>query len=296
MLPDLRIVIAAVISTFVLTVGVGFYASTRMMQEPKKRSDLLATLEETPVNRIALSWPDPQPQSEPLALDFAVTARALRNPVRDVTNQTVPAEPQPQPVRTSATDLAAPAPDEKPVQAPSAKIEAAPVPPTIPMPAASETPEPVPEPDIRVAVQYPPIVELPAELQAPPAPVAQMPVAAVTDDTPSTTGSVPEPPKNIDADDADAGRSPDNPVQPVIAVRPDPAAAGTEEEQASEQVPTPKPAPKAKEKTQTKPTASKKAATKKAAPRRTVKRPVRRTLPRVTNAVPNFFNFFTLQR
>ena len=51
MLPDLRIVIAAVISTFVLTVGVGFYASTRMMQEPVKRSDLLATLEETPVNR-----------------------------------------------------------------------------------------------------------------------------------------------------------------------------------------------------------------------------------------------------
>jgi hypothetical protein len=292
MLPDLRIVIAAVISTFVLTVGVGFYASTRMMQEPKKRSDLLATLEETPVNRIALSWPDPQPQSEPLALDFAVTARALRNPVRDVTNETVPAEPQPQPVRTSATDLAAPAPDEKPVQAPSAKIEAAPVPPTIPMPAASETPEP----DIRVAVQYPPIVELPPELQAPPAPVAQMPVAAVTDDTPSTTGSVPEPPKDIEADDADAGRSPDNPVQPVIAVRPDPAAAGTEEDQASEQVPTPKPAPKAKEKTQTKPAASKKAATKKAAPRRTVKRPVRRTLPRVTNAVPNFFNFFTLQR
>jgi hypothetical protein len=297
MLPDLRIVIAAVISTFVLTVGVGFYASTRMIQEPKMRSDLLATLEETPVNRIALSWPEPMQQSEALALDFAVTARALRNPVRDVTNEPAPVEPQqPLPVRTAATDLAGPAPAEKPVQNPPAKSEAAPLAATIATPAPSEKLEPAPEPDIRVAVQYPPILELPPELQAAPASaVPSPPVAAEATDAPSTTGSVAEPPKDVDADDADAARSPGNPAQPVIAVRPDPTAADSEDDQEAEQVP--KPAPKAKaKKAAPKKAAPKKAAPKKAAPPRAAKRPARRTAPRLTNAVPNFFNFFTLQR
>ena len=87
MLPDLRIVIAAVISTFVLTVGVGFYASSRLINEPKKSTDSIAALDATPVNRIALSWPAPTRQPEPMALDFAVTAKALRNPVRDVTSE-----------------------------------------------------------------------------------------------------------------------------------------------------------------------------------------------------------------
>ena len=48
----------------------------------------LAAIEEHPLNRIALNWPEPvQPPSNPLDLDFAVTAKVLRNPVRDVTRR-----------------------------------------------------------------------------------------------------------------------------------------------------------------------------------------------------------------
>jgi hypothetical protein len=90
MLPDLRIVIAAVVSTFICTVGVGFYASSRLLQEPlTTRTD---NPEDSPVNRIALSWPEPLPQDRTLNLDFAVTAKVAKNPVRDVVEPS--AEPQ----------------------------------------------------------------------------------------------------------------------------------------------------------------------------------------------------------
>src|SRR5512134_2925646 len=90
MLPDLRIVIAAVVSTFICTVGVGFYASTRLLQEP-----LLARPDphdDTPINRIALNWPEPVQIDRSLSLDFAVTAKAAKNPVRDVTPETSPTQ------------------------------------------------------------------------------------------------------------------------------------------------------------------------------------------------------------
>lgn len=282
MLPDLRIVIIAVLSTFVLTVGVGFYASSRMMQESKKRTDVLATLEETPVNRIALSWPEPMRQSEPLALDFAVTARALRNPVRDVTNEPDPVEAQP--VRTAATDLAAPAPDETPAPVTPAQAEA-----TSPPAAAIEKPEPAPEPDIRVAVQYPPLAELPPELRAPPVPVALTePAAAPPTDAPAITGSVEAPQEEPEAGDAAPAPEPANQAEPVVPVRSDPAAADVRDERVVEPVPLPRPAPKVR---------AKKAAPKKAAARKAAKRPARRAAaPRATNAASNFFNFLTLQR
>ncbi len=209
MLPDLRIVIAAIVSTFVLTVGVGFYASSRLINEPKKSTDSLAALDSTPVNRIALSWPAPTPQSEPLALDFAVTAKALRNPVRDIPNESPvierQAEPQTPPVRTTATDLAVPLTEKPVVNRPEAgapaptevvPLEVKPVEaaaPDVPPPPAvfSEAPKPAPEPDIRVAVQYPPILELPPELQAPVVPVAPAVAAVeVPSESPVTTGSI----------------------------------------------------------------------------------------------------------
>jgi hypothetical protein len=86
MLPDLRIVIAAVVSTFICTVGVGFYASSRLLQEPlTTRSD---NADESPINRIALSWPEPLPPERSLNLDFAVTAKVSKNPVREISEGT----------------------------------------------------------------------------------------------------------------------------------------------------------------------------------------------------------------
>lgn len=292
MLPDLRIVIAAVLSTFVLTVGVGFYASSRLINESKRSTDSFASHEETPVNRIALSWPEPTRQSEPLALDFAVTAKALRNPVRDVTGETVPAEALQQPVRTTATDLAAP-PSEKPVEVAPAPTEAVPAPVAPePAPVIAEAPTTVPEPDIQVAVQYPPLLELPPELQVP-APITPSDVAAApVVDAPAITGSVTEQPKTAEP----AAVEPSSPAasQPDIKVvsRPEPAEANAEDAPAVEGIPLPKAAPGIK----TKKAAPQKAASKKATPKKAARRPMRRGPPVVTNTVPNFFSFFTLQQ
>jgi Meckel syndrome type 1 protein len=282
-----------VISTFVLTVGVGFYASSRLINEPKKSTDSIAALDATPVNRIALSWPAPARQSEPLALDFAVTAKALRNPVRDVTHEPSATEqkPEPQtpPVRTTATDLAVP-PAEKPATKPTEALS-----PTtteaVPAPVVSETPKPTPDPDIRVAVQYPPILELPPELQAPvipPAPVAAIP--EVHSEAPATTGSITGSPQNPEAADDPAPQA-DKPLETKIASRPEPDDASVSDNQVIEPVPLPKPAPKLNPAK----AAAKKAASKKAAPKKAVRRPIRRAAP-VAIPAPNFFNMFTQQQ
>lgn len=288
MLPDLRIVIAAVLSTFVLTVGVGFYASSRLINESMRTSDSFASHEETPVNRIALSWPEPTRQSEPLALDFAVTAKALRNPVRDITDETVPVEVPRQPVRTTATDLAVP-PSEKSAEIAPARGQAVPVPiEATAMPTVTDTPKAAPEPEIRVAVDYPPALELAPELRAPAIPIP--PTAASTPpiaDAPSTTGSVVELPKAAEPV-ADDPRSPAA-TQPDIRIasRPEPADADAGDDPAVAEIPLPKAAPAIR---------AKKAAPKKTAPKKVARRPIRRAASSVTNAVPNFFGFFTFQQ
>lgn len=323
MLPDLRIVIAAVLSTFVLTVGVGFFASSRLINEPKKSTDSIAALDATPVNRIALSWPAPTRQPEPMALDFAVTAKALRNPVRDVTSEfpspEKPSEPETSPVRTTATDLAVPpvetsratptqsavpqltppqaeAPQATSPQAAAPKVAptevAPPAPAAAPAAVLSEAPKPAPEPDIRVAVQYPPIVELPPELQAPIVPAAPAIAAAtIPAEPPATTGSIAEPPKGAEAE-IDSMPALAKETEITIANRPEPADSIASDWRSIEIIPIPQPAPKvipAK-------AAPKKAAPKKAAPKRVVRRPVRRAAPAAPSTVPNFFNMFTVQQ
>lgn len=286
MLPDLRIVIAAVFSTFVLSAGVGFYASSRLIGETKKGADSFASFEETPVNRIALSWPEPTRQPEPLALDFAVTAKALRNPVRDVTSEPAPATATHQPLRTTATELPS-APRETRAKIAPAKTEAA-------VPAVEPAPAPVvigaqtsaPEPDIRVAVNYPPVLELPSELQTP-SPRIAPPVAAALPaaDAPATIGSIAEEPKAAEPVSRKPSTAAPEPELRIANV-PEPAEASTADKLAIADIPLPKPAPK---------TAAKKGAPKKAAQRKAGRRVVRRA-PAATDPVPNFFSFFNLQQ
>jgi hypothetical protein len=319
MLPDLRIVIAAVLSTFVLTVGVGFFASSRLIQEPKKRTDSLAALDETPVNRIALSWPEPTRPPDQPALDFAVTAKALRNPVRDVTHdaqkpvQESAAKPQ---IAERSNEIARPAPQldtsVKVEERVPVTLPAAVAPPAAPPTVAKASPAPTPMPDIRIAVQYPPIVELPPELRTPvivptaaaptptasspaaPTPAASAPAASTPaastpaasapavpaaapsepkPDSPVTTGSV------IDTPAAPTAERPQS--DPQIASRPDAEADIRRDVQLPE---LPKPAPKA---------ARKKPAPKKAAPAK-AKRPARavRRTTRPANPATTAFPFF----
>ncbi len=140
MLPDLRVVIIAVISTFLFTVSVGFYTSSRLMNEPRKaRSDSLAALEDSPINRIALNWPEPVQQSSQLDLDFAVTLNGSRNPVRDVTNEVeAQADSRTSVARNTAVDAASPKQAAVPENIASPQADA---------PAAKETePAPAEEP------------------------------------------------------------------------------------------------------------------------------------------------------
>lgn len=104
MLPDLRIVIAAVVSTFILTVGVGFFASSRLIHEQMTARVDTKGHDDTPINRIALNWPEPTKVEPNVNLDFAISAKAAKNPVRDVTPEIIPA-PQ-----MAKTDTAAPVP------------------------------------------------------------------------------------------------------------------------------------------------------------------------------------------
>lgn len=167
MLPDLRVVVIAVISTFLLTVSVAFYTSARLGHEPRKsRPESLAAFDDSPVNRIALNWPEPvQPAAPPLDLDFAVSAKSLRNPVREVANDTGATLMQPPAAASNESAPAAPQKEEKEEQpakleiqaaAPAAPPDSAPDPvvtATIPTPSAKEEPAPSaqPEPAERIA-------------------------------------------------------------------------------------------------------------------------------------------------
>jgi hypothetical protein len=151
----------------------------------------------------------------------------------------------------------------------------------------TEAPKPAPEPDIRVAVQYPPILELPPELRAPVVSAAP----AITADTPSsevpaTTGSIAEQGAKADNEaDVQPGKEPET----KLASRPEPDDSVGSTWQSIETVPVPKAAPGLKRA---------KAAPKKkaAAPKKVVRRPVRRAAPPAQPAAPNFFNMFTLQQ
>jgi hypothetical protein len=252
MFPDLRIVIVTVISTFVLTVGVGFYTSSRLLNERNKRVDPLAAREETPVNRIALSWPEPTRQSEPLALDFAVTAKALRNPVRDVTpgSATIEAQPPqkelplPAPVVERAAEFAQPMVNETAIKEPAIKETAVressikgatekevaiATPARAAAPTQTISPPPVatsPQTEISIAIQYPPVPELPAELKAPTIGITPAPSVAATTpqqpESPVTTGSVVATSPSAETA-APKGEPESAPKETRIASRPDPA-------------------------------------------------------------------------
>jgi hypothetical protein len=107
MLPDLRVLLLATITTFMLATGAGLYASVRLLPDP-----LVAAHpdRDTPISRVALSWQDLN--SAPLR-EF--TPVAIRRDEPDVSSRSErSAAPQPKaedrPVAAPAVDNAAPAP------------------------------------------------------------------------------------------------------------------------------------------------------------------------------------------
>jgi hypothetical protein len=212
MLPDLRIVIAAVISTFIFTVGVGFFASSRLIHEQMTARVDTKGFDDTPVNRIALNWPEPTRTERNLDLDFAITFRGSRNPVRDVALDAEPQQAQ-RPAAPTAAEPALPAPpaevaprQEAAIRETEPKADAtptpAPTPAATPAPAAEATvqPEsverkPEPEPVIAVAKAPDPVEETPAPQPVLPMPATDTHIVVRPDDSVpvESTGSIPAP-------------------------------------------------------------------------------------------------------
>ncbi len=62
MFPDLRLLISATVVTFFLAATAGLYASLRITQDQiTSRNDSRAAIEDTPIARIAATWPIPEP-------------------------------------------------------------------------------------------------------------------------------------------------------------------------------------------------------------------------------------------
>ena len=293
MLPDFRVVTIAVIATFLFAAGVGFYTSSRLASERKPRPESLAAIEENPLNRIALNWPEPvQPPSNSLDLDFAVTAKVLRNPVRDVSDDAVlapapapepkvAAAPPASPVDTVAEQPAIPAPRSEAPSLEVPKIET----PKIEAPkqdvAQIETPKietPKSEPVIT-----PPVPEAPTAPQAKPEeeiPTASIVEAPRQDANPARSVTPPS-----DANRSEPQRAAEPPAV-QIASRPDPDSPEAKPDVA------PEPAPVIKR------TAAKKAAKKKPAKKAAKAAPRPRPRPVVPAVITTnnaMFPFFGLQ-
>ncbi len=210
MLPDLRVVTIAVISTFLFAVSVGFYTSSRLVNERKPRPDSLAAIEDHPLNRIALNWPEPvQPQSNSLDLDFAVSAKVLRNPVRDVSDDQVAAPaPEPKVAAAPASCDSERAPPKRPV-AEAPKIEA---------PDGSSKPE-MPKPEVAQTRNS----ERSSTVTAPPAPAA--PQAKPDEEVP--TASIIEAPRvNLNPPGDGAKQAPEPAAEPPASEYRQPSRPG----------------------------------------------------------------------
>ena len=96
MLPDLRLLITAIVVTFLLAAAAGLYASLRVTQEQiAARADVRASYEENPIMRIANSWPLPEPSR----------AQALRDLTKLPSGMPIVAATEPEPL--AGVELAA---------------------------------------------------------------------------------------------------------------------------------------------------------------------------------------------
>jgi hypothetical protein len=249
MLPDLRVVIAAVVSTFLLTVGVGFLASSRLIHEQMTARVDPKGLDDTPINRIALNWPEPTKVERHVDLDFAISAKGSGNPVRDITPQVgqtpPPAASVPSPVAAApatASDVTASVPEVETIRAPEPAV------PVVNAPEPTQAQTPAEDSPASAAFPAPPVFSEPAtlaeesaitktatltETAAPPEPVppaevtapqemATVPQATATEPATETRVVVyPDPPATPEATGSIAASIPsDTPAIPLPESRP----------------------------------------------------------------------------
>jgi hypothetical protein len=283
MLPDFRVVTIAVIATFLFAASVGFYTSSRLASERKPRPETLAAIEENPLNRIALNWPEPvQPTANSLDLDFAVTSKVLRNPVRDISDDAA----------------SAPAQEPKVAAAPSASSQNIVVEPPVALAPKPETPDlEIPKvetpkaeaPKLDVAQIETPRIETPKPepVMTPPVPAApqakpeeEIPTASIVETPRQNAG----PPRSVVPSEVSRSEPQRAAEPPAVQIASHPAPDSPE---AKPEI-APEPAPAIKRNPAKK--AAKRKAAKKAAPR-----PRPRVLTTVTSTSNILFPFFGIQ-
>lgn len=231
MLPDFRVVIITVISTFLLTVGVGFYTSSRLLNEPRKsRSESLASLEDSPISRIALNWPEPVQQTPQLDLDFAVTLNGSRDPVRDITSEVLETQAElkaPEPRRTAidtASQNPAPSTNETAVKTDVPAVNAEPAPAEEPASIqASLELLATPALEIEPSTSGLTLVTQGAEAIVAPAPPAEGPATAALVPAPEPETQTISP----DRDEIAESKKPDTTAETKSGDQADPDATGT---------------------------------------------------------------------
>lgn len=231
MLPDLRIVIAAVVSTFIFTVGVGFFASSRLIHEQMTTRVDTKGLDDTPINRIALNWPEPTKTERNVDLDFAVSAKVSRNPVRDITD----VEPAANSGHAETSKSDARAAETPKAETPRLEVSKLDIPATVspadtpgphPAPAAPEPQKeaaPAPEQPVTVAKATDPVEDKSTNAVAPAIATDAPAPARPADEAADATGSVSAPA---------SGETPDDPApdaHPKFAARPEAGDAETAE-------------------------------------------------------------------
>jgi len=249
MLPDLRVVIAAVVSTFVLTVGVGFFASSRLIHEQMIARVDTKGFDDTPINRIALNWPEPTKVERHVDLDFAISAKGSGNPVRDITSEVGQTPPPPAPssvavAPAAVSDVTAPAPEAETIRAFESAVPVvnAPEPtqaqrPAEDSPASAASPETPASPEPATPAEEsattktatlsetaaPPDPAAPAEVTAPHEEATVPQATATTIETATETRVVvyPDPPETPEATGSIAASIPsDTPAIPLPESRP----------------------------------------------------------------------------
>jgi hypothetical protein len=122
MLPDLRLLVIATVSTFVVTVGAGLFASIRLLPEPLSVHGDRNFGDDSPINRIAVSWPDP---SRPSMRDLMIAPKQAK-PL-DLPPPAPKAEQTPSPAikEETATIPSEPSQTEPPSAAPGAPAKPA---------------------------------------------------------------------------------------------------------------------------------------------------------------------------
>jgi hypothetical protein len=229
MLPDLRIVIAAVVSTFIFTVGVGFFASSRLIHEQMTARIDTKGFDDTPINRIALNWPEPTKSERNIDLDFAVSAKGSRNPVRDIAPDVEPQQAHRPTAAPTVAEPTAPAPPTEIGPRQEAAIRE-------PEPKLAETPTPAPVPTL--AITPSPAIETPVEpdfveskpetkpliaVAKAPDPVEDFaPAAPATPESATDTHVVVRPDETADAESTGSipAQAPETPDIPIPQARP----------------------------------------------------------------------------